>query len=188
MSKSEKTIREFAMIGFVLLAVLFGMQIMTFIFGVFGSIDIVDATATVTNETGAWLNTTTYTVNGASTVGFNGGVTITGIWNYTGGAVIPVANYTLDSSAGTIVNATTSTYPSINISYTYNYKTEVERASESNTNDTLNAIGNYSTQSGTQFTTLGIAITLVLLVAVFLFFWQAFMGKGKKGEGPGSFS
>ena len=111
MGKSEKSIREFAMIGFVLLAVLFGMQIMTFIFGNLGP-----AQSGLTEGTSA-----------------------------------------------------------------YNKSTQIQ-------NDSLNAIGNYSTQSGTQFTTLGIAITLVLLVAVFLFFWQAFMGKSKGGGGPGSFS
>ncbi len=112
MGKSEKSIKEFALIGFILLAVLFGMQIMVFIFGALGP-----------------------------------------------------------ESSGLTVN-----------SEAYNTSLEIQ-------NDSLNAISNYSTQAGTQFTTLGIAITLILLVAVFLFFWQAFMGKGGKGEGgPASFS
>ncbi len=111
MGASQKSIKEFAMIGFVLLAVLFGMQIMTFIFGNLGP--------------------------------ENSGLT-----------------------AG---------------SEAYNTSQEIQNAS-------LHAIGDYAGQSGTQFTTLGIAITLILLVAVFLFFWQAFMGKGKDKSGPGSFS
>ena len=112
MGSSQKSVREFALIGFILLAVLFGMQIMTFIFGNLGP--------------------------------ENSGLEV-------------------DSEA-------------------YNVSLEIQ-------NDSLRAIGKYSEQSGTQFTTLGIAITLILLVAVFLFFWQAFMGKGKAGGGsPGSFS
>lgn len=98
------------MIGFLLLAVLFGMQIMAFIFGNLGP--------------------------------DNSGLTV-------------------DTEA-------------------YNTSLQIQ-------NDSLNAIGNYSTQAGTQFTTLGIAITLVILVAVFIFFWKAFMGS-EKGSSPGSFS
>ncbi len=112
MGKSQDSIREFAFIGFLLLAVLFGMQIMAFIFGNLGP-----------------------------------------------------------ANAGLVVG------------------TAAFNTSEQIQNDSLNAIGNYATQAGTQFTTLGVAITLVVLVAVFIFFWVAFMGGGKKGrEGPGGFS
>ena len=111
MSSSSKSIKEFALIGFILLAVLFGMQIMTFIFGNLGP-----------------------------------------------------------ANSGLVVDTEA-----------YNVSLEVQ-------NQSLRAIGNYASQSGTQFTTLGIAITLILLVAVFLFFWKSFMGGGKKGSSPGSFS
>ena len=111
MGKSQDSVREFAFIGFMLLAVLFGMQIMAFIFGNLGP-----ANAGLT----------------AGTTAFN--------------------------------------------------------ISEGIQNNSLLAIGNYASQAGTQFTTLGIAITLVVLVAVFIFFWVAFMGGGRKGaEGPGGF-
>ena len=106
---TSKNVKEFALIGFILLAVLFGMQIMTFIFGNLGPAN-----------SGLVVNSTGYNIS-------------QGIQNYS-----------------------------------------------------LGAISNYASQSGTQFTTLGIAITLVVLVAVFLFFWKAFMG-GKAGEGAGSF-
>ena len=111
MGSSQKSIKEFALIGFILLAVLFGMQIMTFIFGNLGP----DSSG-LTEDSEAW------------------------------------------------------------------------NVSEDIQNKSLRAIGNYAGQSGTQFTTLGIAITLILLVAVFLFFWKSFMGKEKGGGGPGSFS
>ena len=78
-------------------------------------------TITVTNETGAWLNITTYTVDDASECQFTDFV-VTGMWNYTGGGSIPAANYTVGAS-GTIVNATVLGlgYTSIdtNLSYTY---------------------------------------------------------------------
>ena len=183
MSSSKASVKEFALIGFLLLAVLFGMQIMTFIFGSLGSVDqFDDDTIITTNETGAYINSTEYTVNKASESDFTGGVSITGAWNYTDGTVIPSANYTIDPATGIITNATTIEYQAVNISYTSKHKTEAEVVSDQTTNDSLRAIGKYAEQSGTQFTTLGIAITLIILVAVFLFFWQAFMGR-KKGEG-----
>ena len=110
MVEIQKSVKEFAMIGFILLAVLFGMQIMVFIFGNLGP------------------------ENSGLTEG----------------------------------------------SEAYNVSLSIQ-------NDSLRAIGEYAEQSGTQFTTLGIAITLIILVAVFVFFWIAFMGK-KKGEGPGGFA
>ena len=105
---TSKSVREFAMIGFILLAVLFGMQIMTFIFG-------------------------------------NLGPEQSGLEFY---------------------------------SEAYNRSAGIQ-------NDSLVAIGAYAEQSETQFTTLGIAITLVILVAVFLFFWKAFMGGRSPGSGGG---
>ena len=111
MGSSQKSVKEFALIGFILLAVLFGMQIMTFIFGNLGP-----------------------------------------------------------ESSGLDVG-----------SEAYNVSLDIQ-------NDSLRAIGKYAEQSGTQFTTLGIAITLILLVAVFLFFWKSFMGREKRGPGAGGFS
>ena len=106
-------LKGFALAGFLLLAVLFGMQIMTFIFG-------------------------------------NLGPENSGLTEFT---------------------------------EAYNVSREIQ-------NDSLQAISNYSTQAGTQFTTLGIAITLVILVLVFAFFWRAFMGGKNIGDtgGAGSFA
>ncbi len=111
MASSKSSVKEFALIGFILLAVLFGMQIMTFIFGNLGP-----------------------------------------------------------ENSGLTVN-----------SEAYNVSLQIQ-------NDSLRSIGKYAEQSGTQFTTLGIAITVIILVAVFLFFWQAFMGKKKGESGTGGFS
>lgn len=54
-------------------------------------------------------------------------------------------------------------------------------------NNSLNAIDNYSNQAGTQFNTVGIAITLLILIALFIVFWRIFIAnkKGKKGESAG---
>ena len=189
MVEIQKSVKEFAMVGFLLLAVLFGMQIMVFIFGNFGAADFLeDETIATVNETGAYINATGYTLTKASQSDFTGGAAITIVYNSTDGLVILSGNYTVNANTGVVTNASTTTWANVNISYTTNHKTEVEVISDSVTNDSLRAIGEYAEQSGTQFTTLGIAITLVILVAVFVFFWVAFMGKKKGDEGPGGFS
>ena len=194
MAKAQNSVREFATIGFLLLAVLFGMQIMVFVFGNMSAINVLeDVSQAVINETNAHANTTGYTVSQVSQSNFSSGVTITAVWNQTGSSAgynltVPLTNVSV-TSAGLLTNGTIITYSNISISYTSQHKTNAEMRGDEINNDSLNAIGNYSTQAGTQFTTLGIAITLILLVAVFLFFWVAFMGKGKKGDSsPGGFS
>ena len=269
---TSKSVKEFALIGFILLAVLFGMQIMTFIFGNLGAIDSFDDDAestlnevgwvnqsgyvvaveegtrtgtfvltaldenqvVVTNETGVYGNGTAFTVAGASDTGASRFI-ITDAWmrtvfedapfdfqfiplatnvsmtsagvvtnltefnaslqtnlsvSYTYTRTLPLTNATIHTTLGLVRNATDSEYSNVSMNYTYTRKTDQEVVSEQSTNDSLVAIGNYAEQSGTQFTTLGIAITLVILVAVFIFFWKAFMGGGRKGKGssPGSFS
>ena len=194
MGKTEKNIREFAFIGFILLAVLFGMQIMTFIFGNLGEVDqFDDVVQTVINESGAYVNATGYTLVEASQSNFSGGAVVTAVWLNVSNSpwLLSSVNYTVSSATGVLTNATevlnATEWEDANVSYTTNHKTEAEVVSEDITNQSLRSIGNYAGQSGTQFTTLGIAITLILLVAVFLFFWKSFMGKGKEGS-PGSFS
>ncbi len=188
MSSSKKSVKEFALIGFILLAVLFGFQIMTFVFGSLGSVDQFDDASRTTINESAWLNQTSFIVSEVAVADFSGGFAITALWNATSDGAgnfnqtIPLANATYlpsgsFTSADFFYNST-----NITVSYTSLYKTEAEMVSDETTNASLRAIGDYSSQAGTQFTTLGVAITLIILVAVFLFFWQAFMGR-KKGEG-----
>ncbi len=105
----RKSVLSFAFIAFTLLGVLFGMNIMAFIFGNLG-------------PTQAGLTT--------GTVAFN--------------------------------------------------------VSQSIQNYSLVSIETYASNSNTQFTTLSVAITLVILLAVFAFFWFFFMGS-QGGKGSGNF-
>lgn len=183
MGKSQSSVREFAFIGFLLLSVLFGMQIMAFIFGNLGEIDnFADITQTSTNETGILLNTSGFILSHAQQSNFTGNVVINEVWNTTTQVLLLSGNYTVDTATGNLTNASTSDFSSlnysVNVTYTSTHKTDAEVTSDGVTNNSLNAINNYSSQAGTQFTTLGVAITLVVLVAVFLFFWIAFMGRG----------
>ena len=63
----------------------------------------------------------------------------------------------------------------------YNQSVEIQ-------NNSLQGIVTYTEQSTTQFNTVSIAITLIILVAVFLVFWRIFVtGKKGKGESAGNF-
>jgi hypothetical protein len=150
-----------------LLAALFGGQIMTFIFGQLGpdAIGIDDVSATVTNETGAWLNTTTYTVDNSGVTGFSN-LVITSAINTTDNSSIGLGNFTV-SGAG-FTNATATTWPSIWVSYTYNYYPNSKAVSEDIQNESLQSINTYASGSTNQMNVLSIAIILILLIGVFL--------------------
>ena len=51
-------------------------------------------------------------------------------------------------------------------------------------NNSLGAIETYTNQSNTQFNTAAIAITLLILIAIFAIFWKIFMS-GKSGMASG---
>ena len=108
-SKIGASVKEFATLAFILLGVLFGMMIMTFIFSLLG----------------------------------------------------PGASGLTESDIG------------------FNESVQVQ-------NNSLQSIVTYTEQSDTQFLTVAIAITLVILIAVFLLFWKIFVGQKKK-KGGGDF-
>lgn len=111
MADVRKSIMSFAIIAFTLLGILFGMNIMSFIFGNLG-------------PTTAGL--------GDDTIAFN-------------------------------------------------ISTAIQ-------NNSLQGLDVYSQQSNTQFTTVSVAITLVILLAVFGLFWAFFVTAQGKSKGGGSFS
>ena len=200
-----KSVMSFALIAFTLLGILFGMNIMTFLFGNLGdsTISILDdKTVTITNETGAWVNDTFFTVSvrtGDSR--FNGAFSVVSAFNASNSStdvayvpvLIPAGNYTVFPTNGSFVrNANSAAYNWTNVNVTYNYaqKTSARISSEQVNNNSLNAINTYSKQADTQFSTVSIAITLIILLAVFAFFWRFFVtSQGRSGKGnAGDFS
>ena len=143
----KKEVIAFIGIVFLLLGVLFGMQIMTFIFGNLGtttsSLDA--ASNTVINESGAITNGTGYTLDGASDPGF-ANVAITLIVNTTDGITITAENYTV-STIGVLTNATAQNWSSVEISYTYNLDSVAKITSDSVVNNSLGSIETYTNQS-----------------------------------------
>ena len=178
-----KSVGAFAGIAFLLLGVLFGMQIMTFIFAQMNPANsniVNDISTSVINETGAFLNETIYVVNNASVTGFSG-LVIDEAFNDTDGTIILVANFTINATTG-FTNATVLNYNNVSVSYTYNHFSEARISADSVSNNSLQAIVTYTEQSDTQFSTVAISITLAILIALFLLFWAFFIrGKGTGG-------
>lgn len=178
----------FAVAAFVLLGVLFGMQLTTFIFG---NLNTAAATtfdldsARKINETGAINGTNGYTLREATRPGFTNPTNIIAV-NASSNVLINAANYTV-SSSGLVSNATAYLWQSVNFTYNYEFKGTAQLISEGVSNYSLEAVETYSEQSDTQFSTIAIAITLVVLLLVFGLFWKYFVGsKGSGGMGYGN--
>ena len=108
---------------------------------------------------------------------------ITSAINATDNSSIGTGNFTV-SGAG-FTNATVTTWPSVSVSYTYTRNSDARISADEVQNNSLNAVVSYTGQADTQLLTVGIAITLVVLIAVFLLFWVVFIGKKKGGAVSG---
>lgn len=111
---------------FVMVLVISILAGLTFLFVATLKTQVADTTAitgvTVTNESGAYINITGYTLDGASALQARGFV-ITAAWNVTN-ITDPVSIGTGNASvtsAGVVTNSSALTWPTVNLSYTYNY-------------------------------------------------------------------
>ena len=96
-----------------------------------------DVSVTVSNETGAYINATGYTLTYASECGFNN-VAITSAINTTSNTTILSVNYSV-SSVGVVTNASTANFDAVWISYTYDWGDEACLAS----NETIHGLGTF---------------------------------------------
>jgi len=125
-------------------------------------VDVIKYSATVTNESGCYINATGYTLGaeeGAKTDSF----AITSVYNNTDGIIILSGNYTVDSSTGVVTNATSTTWADVNITYTYQTGGEAWDSA----NDTIVGLGTFA--DFWELIVLAIVITIVigLLLVVF---------------------
>ncbi len=89
--------------------------------------DVSKATNTagsVTNETGAFINITGYTLALSTAEDFASPV-LTAIWNTTDDASILLGNATV-SSVGVVTNATVTNWENVYVSYTYRYTADTD--------------------------------------------------------------
>lgn len=146
-----------------ILALVFAAVVL--VFGIIMSQELTDTPndvlVNVTNETGGWINTTTYTLDNANACNFNAPV-ITTAWNATSGAVIGSGNYTV-SSAGVVSNASTTAWNSVNFRYTYNWGDEACLSG----NATVVGLGTFA--DFWEIIVLAIVITIVIGLLLIVF-------------------
>lgn len=141
--KSEQGVAGLTiLLSIVTMLFLIGLIIM--IFSLMGGelVDVtIEATAgTITNETGAWLNATTYTVDESTARGFRD-LTITSAFNDTDDTSIAVGNFTVSGSGFT--NSSATVYADVSVSYTYTYDTGT--TASGTINDTVSSIAGTTT-------------------------------------------
>ncbi len=149
-----------AVLVVVLIAVLVIIAIL--LFDILGD-TFVNTAVTVTNESGAYINSTGYTLDNAAVCNFNTPV-ITIIHNASNGAIIPTANYTV-SSVGVLFNATAVFTESVNVSYTYNWGGDACVASDA----MITQFAAYPALIGLVGTIIFLGLVIGILVVSFVF-------------------
>ena len=169
MIQTKKGIALNQAFGAVLMLVLIGVLVIIaiFLFVTLGD-TFTDIEESVINETGAYINTTGYTLGGATDCNFNTPV-ITALWNATSPILlIDAGNYTV-SSGGILTNASTSDFSTgsfgMNVSYTY----KQGGAACDATNVMVTQFGAYPALVGLIGTIIFLGIVIGVLVASFVF-------------------
>lgn len=162
-NKGKEIVNSVIIAMLVVIAVVLGALIIATVTSNSTFTDIPSAQST-TNETGAWLNETDYTLANAGVDGFASPV-ITAIWGAEGGEYnvsIATANATV-TSAGVVTNATVYTNDNVSISYTYTQASGTSLAGL-NVTTVTNSFGTYVTNLIAFLAIMGTIIGVVWLV------------------------
>jgi hypothetical protein len=121
---------------------------------------------TITNETGAFLNNSGYTIsnNPANVIGFSSPV-ITLIVNSTDGKTITAANYSINS-AGLVKNATGINWNTVGISYTYNSNSLVKNQVNNILTNTSTGITSFFGNVNPVYAILAIMVIILVLTVL----------------------
>ncbi len=155
-----------------------------------GNLGFSDTTTTYSNESGYAVSGTTYTLtNGASTSGFVS-VSVTSLWNATfngtgGQHLIAVGNYTVSSTAGTIVGAAgrTYNYSDVNATYVVTHYSDGKLNTENVLTNVTTGFGTFFGFSNTFFTIAAIVLLIFMLVGLLAIVMM--IAKGKSGKNSG---
>lgn len=151
------------------ITILFSLGLLVTIFALMGGelrqATYTPTTVTVTNESGAWINTTKYTVDSSSANGFRT-LTITALWNVTNASaptVIGTGNVTVSGTGFT--NATATTWTAVNVSYTYVYDADNDATNViSNTTDSISSVVDWYDI----FIVISAMVVLILLTVIII--------------------
>lgn len=151
--------------GAVLMVVLVAVLVIVgiFLFDTLGD-TFTNEAATTTNETGAFINVTGYTVDNATACNFNT-FAVTAAFNATDDTVIALTNITAGASTGIITNASVQNYNDVLLSYTYNWGGSACDATDS----MITQFASYPALIGLVGTIVFLGLIIGILVASFIF-------------------
>jgi choline-glycine betaine transporter len=115
--------------------------------------------ATVTNETGAYVNSTGYTLALATADSF-GNPVITAAWNATDDGPIGLGNITV-SGAGVVTNATATEWSDVIVSYTYTYTADTDASDAAS--DVVDALA-----TGTSWISILVVVGFAVIILTML--------------------
>ena len=134
-----------------------------------GNLGFQDVSNTTINETGYEINTTVETLTTAGEGSFVS-ATVIEVINATGGEVVGTGNYTVDSTAGTIVGSATRThnYTDTNITYLTIFESQGEQDTDGVISNLTGGVGTFFTFSNVWFTLLAIVLLIIIVMAVIM--------------------
>lgn len=116
-----------------------------------------------TNESGAYINSTGYTLSLTSSCDQN--YSISTIYNASDGVVIASGNYTV-SDAGVLTNATATTWSDVNVTYTCSEDVTADRKLSSEYSNVQTDVSTMITNFFSLAPTIGTILAVVILIAV----------------------
>jgi hypothetical protein len=147
------------MLGIALLA-----YVIVIIMGTLSGTTILDQlSGSVTNETGAWINATSYTVEQSTLSGF-AGLTITALYNATDDTVISLGNITTGTTG--ITNATTTNWDDVLVSYTYTYNSDQQNDLDDILEDTSTGISGFFSSISPIWAILAVLVIILVLTVL----------------------
>ena len=149
----------------IILSVALLAYIIVIVMGVLGGTTILDSfSATVTNETGGYINETGYTLDQASEDGFSS-VSITQISNSTSGQVLLSGNYTI-SATGVLTNSSITTWGAVNITYAYSYNSNYQNDLNDILEDTSTGVTGFFSSISPIYAILAVLVIILVLAVL----------------------
>ena len=142
-----------------------------------GLFSAVTTSQQVVNESGHFLNTTGSSLSLVNAT--NSGYTATAVYNFTSGALLPAANYSL-SAAGVLTNGTPTTYNNVSITYSYLFQAtgSAERSTDLMSGNLTGGVDNLSRNIPTFFTIIAALLILAFVVLLWITFSRSGLTEG----------
>ena len=141
------------------------MATFAFIGEKYGDSVLTTTTATISNETGAWLNGTTYTVDNSAALNFDS-LIITSAINTTSNTSIGVNNFSVSGTGYNNATSDIANTSTVWVSYTYTYTPTT--TAYNTTSDLQTELGNNTSIAGIVLTIALVGIVLTILIGVFV--------------------